>query len=214
MKLIPFSKATITQEINARVAAEQQAGFSIVELIIAGVLMTGMLLAAGVFNFSGDESKATNIFTVAKELGSAATRYNANTSVNPKTPESLFNKNKNLAADTWEGIPATSTWKGPYVNGFPIGANGEYKIDSFIEGGLATFNRETTAANLPSGATTGFQVVISGLTADIGKRIVANCNGTSVDTAMPSSHSGGERCIGSSDATTGETTVSYLYSSK
>lgn len=191
-----------------------QGGFSLVEMIVAGALMTGMLLAAGVFNFNGDESKATNILSVVKELGSAATRYNVTTGMNPKAPVSLFDRSKNTTSDTFEGAATTNTWKGPYVNGFQAGANGQYPLDAFVEGASATFNKITAA--LPSGSIAGYQVVVSGLPQEIGVKLASRCNGQnySAASALPADHSAGAKCMGTVDATSGLATISYAYSIK
>ncbi|OGT89791.1 MAG: hypothetical protein A2286_04010 [Gammaproteobacteria bacterium RIFOXYA12_FULL_61_12] len=188
-----------------------QAGFSLIELIIAGVLMVGMMLAAGVFNFSGDQSKATNILGVMKELGGGADRYATHTSVNPKAPVSLFDKSKNTTAETQEGLSATATWQGPYVNGFAAGTNGEYKLDAFVEGATATFAKVTSG--LPSGAAAGYEVVTAGLPQDLTLALLGSCNGVSYTAAstLPADHATGAKCAGTIDATTKVGTVKYLY---
>lgn len=188
-----------------------QSGFSLMELIIAGVLMVGMLIAAGVFNFSGDQSKATNILGIMKELGNGASRYAAHTSVNPKAPISLYDKSKNTTAETHEGMAATATWQGPYVNGFAAGTNGEYKLDAYVEGATATFAKITSG--IPSGAAAGYQVVVTGLPQDLTLALLGSCNGTTytASSTLPSDHAGGTSCAGSIDATTKVGTAKYLY---
>lgn len=191
-----------------------QHGFSLVELIIAGVLLIGMLAASGVFNFSGDNSRATNILSIAKELGSAATRYNADTAMNPKAPWSLFNRSKNTSADTFEGLSADATWRGPYVNAFGPGANGEYPLSAYIENATITFNRVTSG--LPSGASSGYEVVITGMPEELTRTLMGACNGTTYDAAasLPSDHSAGLKCSGSINATSHVGTAQYLYMTK
>lgn len=191
-----------------------QSGFSLVELIIAGALLIGMLMASGVFNFSGDQSRATNILSIAKELSSAATRYNADTAMNPKAPWSLFNRTKNAAADTWENLSAEATWKGPYINAFGPGASGEYLLSAFIEGATITFNR--TVAGLPAGASSGYESVITGMPAELTRTLMGACNGTTYNAAatLPADHSAGLKCSGSINAATQVGTVQYLYMTK
>lgn len=195
-------------------ARKGQAGFSLVEMIIAGVLLVGMLLAAGVFNFSGDQSKATNILEIAQELGSGASRYAAHTSVNPKAPVSLYDSSKNTTSDTFEGMAASGTWKGPYVNAFAAGTNGEYPLDNYIQGATATFAKITSG--MPTGASSGNQVVITGLPEELTRTILGSCNGTTYTSAstLPSDHATGSKCSGSINATTKIGTVKLLYGSK
>lgn len=191
----------------------RQSGFSLVEMIISGVLLVGMLLAAGVFMFSGDQSRSTNILEITKELGSAATRYNADTAMNPKTPEGLFNKAKTTTADTFEGIAATN-WQGPYINGFAPGTGGVYPLDAYASGATATFAQITTG--LPSGSSEGYEVVISGLPAAVTRTVMGSCNGTTYTAAstLPSDHATGSKCGGSINATTKIGTVKFLYLAK
>lgn len=191
---------------------KKQQGFTLVEIIIAGVLMVGMMLAAGVFTFSADNSKSTNILSIIKELGAATTRYNATTSVTPKAPESLFDKSKNTSTDTFEGVDATSSWRGPYINGFAAGPSGEYPLDSYVASASATFAQITSG--LPGGSSLGYEVVASGLPESLIKQIVADCNGTDTTVGLPSDHSGGEKCAATVDTTTHIGSVQYLFTAK
>lgn len=197
-----------------QLCSRTQSGFSLMELVVAGILMVGLLIAAGVFNFSGDQSKSTNILEIVKELGNAAARYNVDTNFNPKSPVSLFDKTKNTDSDTHEGVAATSKWQGPYINGFVAGTNGEYPLDSYLHGAKATFARIT--AGLPTGANSGYEVVVTGLTSDLTLALASNCNGVTYASAasLPANHASGATCSGSISATTQVGTVMYLYRTK
>lgn len=210
-----MTKSNHVQSLRqARRTRSGQTGFSLIELIIAGVLMVGMMLAAGVFNFSGDQSKATNILGIIKELGGAAARYNVDTTYNPKAPVSLFNKSKNTTTDTHEGVATTNKWQGPYINGFAAGTNGEYPLDAYVEGANATFANITTG--IPTGAATGYEVVVTGLPQDLTLALISNCNGVTYATSssLPNDHATGATCSGSIDATTKVGTAKYLYRTK
>lgn len=181
------------------------------ELIIAMSVMVMLLLASGVFNFSGAQTKSTNILSIMKELGNGALRYNAHTGLMPKAPISLFDKSKNTATDVFQGMAATNSWKGPYVNGFGADSNGKYTLDSYVAGATITFANAT--AGLPSGATTGYQAFVENIPNEIVGQIVADCNGTSVGGTIPTTHANGEKCTGTTDATTGLGTVKFLFTS-
>jgi len=188
----------------------RQSGFTLVELIIALSVVTLILLASGVFSFSGAQSKSTNILSIMKELANGALRYNAHTGLMPKAPVSLFDSAKNTASETFQGV-ATTSWKGPYVNGFGADANGKYKLDAYVSGSTITFAKTTTG--LPSGATVGYQAVVENIPNEIVNQVVADCNGTSTTTPLPTSHANGDKCLGTNDATAGVGTVKYLFSS-
>ncbi len=189
-----------------------QAGFTLIELIIGLSVITMIILATGVFSFNGTQSKATNIMSLMSDLGGAALRYNAHTGMMPNKPKGLFDNSAITAADTFQGVAATSAWKGPYVNGFGSDANGAYKLDAYVAGAIIGFAKVT--AGLPGGTSTGYQAVASGLPNEIVLQLAADCNGTAVLAAPPADHSNGEKCSGAVDSpSAGIGEVRYLFSS-
>jgi prepilin-type N-terminal cleavage/methylation domain-containing protein len=189
---------------------KSQGGFTLMELIIGLTVMTLILLATGVFSFSGAQSKSTNIMAIMKELGNGALRYNAHTGMFPKAPISLFDKSKNTATDVIQGVATTDSWKGPYTNVFGADANGKYKLDAYVAGATITFEQIT--AGLPSGATAGYRAVVDGIPDDIIAQIVADCNGTAVGGALPTDHAAGQKCTGALATGGVPGSVAYLFS--
>lgn len=193
-----------------KIGKKGQSGFTLMELIIGLTVMTLMLLATGVFNFSGAQSKSTNIMAIMKELGNGALRYNAHTGMFPKAPISLFDKSKNTTTDVIQGVETTASWKGPYTNVFGTDANGKYKLDAYVAGATITFEQIT--AGLPSGASTGYRAVVDGIPDDIIAQIIADCNGTAVGGTLPTDHANGEKCVGALASGGVPGSVSYLFS--
>lgn len=192
----------------------QQKGFSLMELIVAGTLMTGMLLAGGVFMYNGDNSKAGNLLAVATELGNAAVRYNSDTGLHPKYPSALFIKDNNTATYTMEGQAATDAWRGPYISGLSssTSATGGYPLNSHVNGAEAVFTTRTT--NLPSGAVEGHEVRVGPLPKTVFLALLNACNGTTVTAtaSAPTSHGNGQKCINQAfNTTTNVGYVEYLY---
>lgn len=187
-----------------------QSGFTLIELIIGLSVMTLILLATGVFSFSGAQSKSTNIMAIMKELGNGTLRYNAHTGMFPKAPISLFDKSKNTAADVFQGVATTNSWKGPYTNVFGADTNGNYKLDAYVSGAVVKFEQITTG--LPSGATVGYRAKADGLSDDIITQIVADCNGTAAGAPMPTTHANGEKCVGALGTGGSPGSVSFLFS--
>ncbi|OGT89787.1 MAG: hypothetical protein A2286_04030 [Gammaproteobacteria bacterium RIFOXYA12_FULL_61_12] len=183
-----------------------QAGFSLVELIVGGTLMMSMLLAGGVFMYNG-AGKAGNLLEVATELGKAAARYNADTGLHPKYPSALFFKNLNTPGYTTEGVDATNTWQGPYIKG-ASSASSSYPLSSHVNGAEASFVVRTTG--LPSGAVEGHAVQIGPLPQQVFLSMLSACNGTDYSAATaPTSHADGQKCSGLVTSTTaGATWVS------
>lgn len=192
-----------------KIGKKGQSGFTLMELIIGLTVMTLILLATGVFSFSGAQSKSTNIMAIMKELGNGALRYNSHTGMFPKAPVSLFDKSKNTAADVIQGVATTNSWKGPYTNVFGADASGNYKLDAYVANAVVKFEQIT--AGLPSGATTGYRAVVDGIPDDIIAQIVADCNGTAVGAALPTTHANGEKCVGALAVGGVPGSVSYLF---
>ena len=191
-----------------------QAGFSLVELIVAGTLMVGMLLAGGVFMYSGDNSKAGNLLAITTELGNAAARYNADTGLHPKYPSALFVKSYNTTTYTMEAQDATDAWRGPYISGLSSSssATGDYPLTNHVSGATATFQTRTT--DLPSGAVEGHKVRVGPLPQRVFLALLNACNGTSITSysSAPTNHANGQKCINQSYATATNTGyVEYLY---
>lgn len=192
----------------------KQKGFSLMELIIAGTLMTGMLLAGGVFMYNGDNSKAGNLLAIATELGNAAVRYNSDTGLHPKYPSALFVKGNNTATYTMEGQAATASWRGPYISGLSSSssATGSYPLDAHVSGASASFAVRTT--NLPSGAIEGHVINIGPLPKMTFLALLNSCNGTSLTAtaSAPTTHANGQKCINQTfNTTTNVGNVDYLY---
>ncbi len=192
-----------------KIGKKGQSGFTLMELIIGLTVMTLILLATGVFSFSGAQSKSTNIMAIMKELGNGALRYNSHTGMFPKAPISLFDKSKNTATDVIQGVATTNSWKGPYTNVFGADASGNYKLDAYVAGAVVKFEQITTG--LPSGATTGYRAMVDGIPDDIIAQIVADCNGTAVGAALPTTHANGEKCVGALATGGVPGSVSYLF---
>lgn len=155
--------------------SKHQHGFSLLELTITGVVMVGLLAASGVFNFSADNSKASNVFNVMTELGSAAIRFNSDTSLMPKHPQALYAKSAAVAAGTFEGVTAQETWQGPYISAKP-GSGNCYSMDGIYPGAEACFEKITTT---PTGASEGYEVKAGPFASDFGLKVVNLCSGTS-----------------------------------
>lgn len=174
---------------------QQQGGFTLVELAVVIVLLISMASLGGIFSFTGDKSKASNLLQSGRLYGDAIMRYKNDTGVTPKHMKSLFLKASNTAADTNEATDASTTWRGPYVNGFKQDANGDVAADFLSSGSVITVTLPATA-NLPTGMNTGLQFTFSNLPDTVIKEAVANCNSTDVAATLPTTYTAGNKCIG------------------
>lgn len=181
--------------MNYPASKQHQKGFTLIELAVVIVLLISLASVGGIFSFSGDKSKASNLLQTNRLYSDAVLRYKNDTGVTPKHLKSLFLKASNLAADTNEAVDATATWRGPYVNGFKQDANGDVSADFLSSGSVITLSAPA-AANLPAGMNQGLQFKYSNLSDTVIKEAVANCNQTDIATALPTTYTAGNKCIG------------------
>ena len=191
-------------------ALKQQGGFTLIELAVVIVLLITLAAVGGIFSFSGDKSKASNLLQTGRLYSDAILRYKNDTGVTPKRLKSLFLKASNAAADTVEAVAATATWRGPYVNGFKQDANGDVAADFLSSGSVITLT-QPAAANLPAGMNQGLQLNFSNLSDTVVKEAVANCNNTDISAALPTTFSAGNKCTGTLAAAGVAGGVQYLF---
>lgn len=190
----------------------KQAGFTLVELLV-GITILLAFSSILIFNFSGDRTKTALILESARQYGDAFLRYKSDTGVTPIAMDSLLLKAQNTAADTVEGIAATTVWRGPYVNGFTQNAAGNVKLDSIAAGVVMSIST-VPVANLPAGLTSGTQFVFSSIPDAVVRETVASCNGTDPTAALPTNYSTGNKCYGTLAAGAVPGSVNYLVVSK
>jgi len=191
-------------------AFKQQGGFTLIELAVVIVLLITLASVGGIFSFSGDKSKASNLLQTGRLYADAILRYKNDTGVTPKRLKSLFLKASNATADTVEAVAATATWRGPYVNGFKQDANGDVAADFLSSGSVITLT-QPAAANLPAGMNQGLQLNFSNLADTVVKEAVANCNNTDIATALPTTFTAGNKCAGKLAAAGVAGSVQYLF---
>ena len=189
---------------------KQQGGFTLIELAVVIVLLITLAAVGGIFSFSGDKSKASNLLQTGRLYSDAILRYKNDTGVTPKRLKSLFLKASNAAADTVEAVAATATWRGPYVNGFKQDANGDVAADFLSSGSVITLT-QPAAANLPAGMNQGLQLNFSNLSDTVVKEAVANCNNTDISAALPTTFTVGNKCAGKLAAAGVAGSVQYLF---
>ncbi|MHB9017011.1 MAG: type II secretion system protein, partial [Burkholderiales bacterium] len=87
-----------------------QAGFSLVELIIA-VALIGIITAAAMSSFSGsEETKTAAVISKMEEIANAVAMYKKNTGCVPNNVSVLFNKTLATAANNFCGADTTASY--------------------------------------------------------------------------------------------------------
>lgn len=188
---------------------KHQGGFTLIELVVVIAILFSLASLSGIFSFSGDKSKAANLLQSARLYSDGLLRITNDTGATPRNPHSLFLKASNAVANNFEGINAVPAWRGPYVNGFSADTNGDAKLDNLGSGAIMKIGQVTTG--LPTGMTTGYQLDFTGLTDDVVKEAVANCNSTDISTALPTTFAAGNKCKGALKTATVPANLQFLY---
>lgn len=183
-----------------RKTPSHEAGFNLIELIIALSILSA-LAGAAVFSFSGSKSKGQILFSTLAEYGSAMNRMQLDMSCYPKNTGALFNKE--LAKQNECGDTEAATWRGPYsktapliednVNLTSVGANAVMKIVAGDD-----INN--------SGNQVDWYLEVSNLPADIATDAYRTCSGTN---KTDGSNNG--PCGSTPPATTGMTSLRYIF---
>ncbi len=189
---------------------KSQSGFTLIELVVVVGLLIGLAALSGIFSFSGDKAKSATLLQSGRMYSDALLRLRQDTGITPRHANSLYLKGSNLAANNFEGVDATTTWRGPYVNGFPADANGDVRIDNLGAG--AVMKIEQVTAGLPTGMSTGYALVFEGMSDELVREAVSNCNSTDVSAALPTDYSNGNKCLGTARSGSTPGSVKLLYS--
>lgn len=94
---------------------KQQAGFTLLEMVIA-ISILAIMLSAVVFSYDGSKSRAQVLVTAMEEYSAAAERIKTDTSCYPKSLAALFDRSQAVgAALSYCGADLSKQWNGPYV---------------------------------------------------------------------------------------------------
>lgn len=131
--------------VNSRKRKAKQNGFTLIELII--VLSVIVVLATFVASkFSGDSSKAVKLFADMKTLSDSVQRSVVDLGGVPSKLSVLWNRADATSSNMFNGITATNSWNGPYIERQPTDSNNAITETSIADSTTIAIARE--AANL------------------------------------------------------------------
>lgn len=172
-----------------------QAGFSLVELIIA-VALIGIITAAAMSSFSGsEETKTAAVISKMEEIANAVAMYKKNTGCVPNNVSVLFNKSLATAANNFCGADTTASYGNQdYMAAMPgDGGNGVMLSQIGISGGDLLIRQ-----NLSGTSSNNYALEVYGLGNAINS-VIGKCNGvdyTNVPTSsLPHDFNNGNACV-------------------
>jgi prepilin-type N-terminal cleavage/methylation domain-containing protein len=124
---------------------KKQLGMTLIEVIV--VLAVIVILATFMASkFSGDSSKAVKLFSDMKTLSDSTQRAVVDLGGVPSRLSVLWNRTDATAGNMFNGIAATNSWSGPYLERQPTDANNAITQASIGDTTTIAIARE--AANL------------------------------------------------------------------
>lgn len=150
-----------------------QAGFSLIELLVALVIIT-ILATAITGAFDGSHSRAQTLVGQMAELGNANVRLKNDTGCYVNMPQALYDATSaSSTSNNYCGRSFGKVWNGPYVNRFTPDSAGSAKIDKVSAEAALAFGREDNS----SGGKRYF-VHATNVPNDIIKQAMQACNDT------------------------------------
>lgn len=181
---------------SGRYQSSQQGGFTLIEIIVAlAIIVTlGTVLF---FHFNMSKSKGEALITAMQGIGSAATRFNTDTSCMPNNTGELFNRNL-AGTNNYCGIDVSSSWNGPYMADRPLDANNNVLLTSIAP---ATSLKIVEGAFLNDGNTTQYAVEANNVPNAIANQAYKACGGSQSQCIVASANSAGQ----------GMTSITYVF---
>ena len=174
----------------------QQGGFTLVETIVA-VAITVIMGTALFFHFNMSKSKGEALLTAMQGIGSAATRFNTDTSCMPTNTGELFNRTL-AGTNNYCGIDVSSSWNGPYMVDRPLDANNNVLMTTI---GPATSLKIVEGAFLSDGNSTQYAVEANNVPNAIADQAYTACGGAQSQCVVASANSAGQ----------GMTSIEYVF---
>lgn len=165
-----------------------QRGFSLVELAIAIAIIAVLGALIGRMTDSGGRGKAVTLWQTEIQRGEALLRLKTDTGCQIKNLAGLFDNSQNSASSTYCGSAISAgSWKGPYMQPFPVDGNNAALDDNIISGVTSDINRTTggigyiyfiRAHNVPNNLITQALQECNGSAAASATLTTAKCAGT------------------------------------
>ncbi|MBD8051081.1 prepilin-type N-terminal cleavage/methylation domain-containing protein [Limnohabitans radicicola] len=122
-----------------------QRGMTLIEIMVV-IAVLGILAGVFMANYSGDKSKATRLLTNMKTLSDATNRAKMDMGGIPNRLSVLWNRTDATAGNMFNGIAATTSWSGPYMERQPVDASNNIQEQAISDATTITIAREAASA--------------------------------------------------------------------
>jgi prepilin-type N-terminal cleavage/methylation domain-containing protein len=125
--------------------APRQRGFTLPELLI-GIAIVALFATLIVSTFSGDSSKGAKLLSDMTTLKDALNRAKTDMGGIPNRFSVLWSRTDATAANMFNGVVATVTWSGPYVERESTDANNNITATAITDSATISIAREAASA--------------------------------------------------------------------
>lgn len=164
-------KAKLAQVRRSR----SQRGFAYMleAIIFMGFVVT--VASMSISKYSGDDSKATSLYSKIRQYSDSAKRMRFDTQCYPDKTGAFFKKS--LASTSHCGDDVSGSWKGPYAETAPVNDKGNIQFSELLDKSEIIIPAQFTDADLNgSGNSTQWVIAVTNVPAEIANSAMEKCN--------------------------------------
>jgi prepilin-type N-terminal cleavage/methylation domain-containing protein len=126
--------------------SRNQRGYTLIEIMVV-IAVIGLFTGFFISQFSGDKSKATRLLVDMKLVADATNRAKMDMGGIPSRLSVLWTKADATAANMFNGVLATNSWSGPYMERQPTDASNNILAQAISDSTTITIARESASAS-------------------------------------------------------------------
>lgn len=134
-----------TNKIYANSRKALQRGMTMIELMVV-LAVIGLLASLLLPSFSGDSSKATTLLSNMTTMKDSVNRAKVELGGVPNRLSVLWNRTDATATNMFNGIAATTTWNGPYIERQPTDLSNLVTMTPIADAATVGISREAASA--------------------------------------------------------------------
>ena len=164
---------------SSYIRKSNQRGFSLMELaVVLGII--AVLASVMIGSFSGDSSKGTKLLADMTTLSNSVNRAKTELGGVPNRLSVLWDRTDATAGNMFNGITATTTWNGPYIERQPVNASNHITVSTIADAATISINREAASVANGGNYTWVYYLRASNIPNPIITEFIKKCSGTDV----------------------------------